>query len=206
MDLTLDEVLEEGRTYTAFADHWRPFLTSRDLEEVIERSQSLLSSGASQAVMIFDDATGRRTDVELGPNQIRERLHPDATADRSGPGRPKLGVVSREISLLPRHWEWLATQPGGASAAIRRLVEEARKNRRAEEASRLAREALDKALTVLGGSRPNFEEALRALYAGQFLRLEELIAEWPEELRAHISRLTGQAQALHVLAQAESAQ
>jgi hypothetical protein len=100
-----------------------------------------------------------------------------------------LGVVSREVSLLPRHWEWLEAQPHGISAGIRRLVEEARKQNPGEQRARKGREALNKFMTAIAGNRPNYEEATRALFAPDYARFEELIADWPEDIRAHLLRV-----------------
>ena len=108
---------------------------------------------------------------------------------KAGPGRPKLGVVSREISLLPRHWEWLEGQPQGASAAIRRLVDEARKRAPDEIQARKAREAAGNFMWAMAGNLANFEEASRALYAGDPERLERQIRNWPQDVRAYVYRL-----------------
>jgi hypothetical protein len=108
---------------------------------------------------------------------------------RSGPGRPKLGVVSREVSLLPRHWEWLEQQPNGISAALRRLVDEARKANAAKDRVRAATEAAGRFMTVVAGNLPGFEEALRALYAHNEARFEEEIHDWPNDVREHARRL-----------------
>jgi hypothetical protein len=105
---------------------------------------------------------------------------------RSGPGRPKLGVVSREISLLPRHWDWLEEQPNGASAALRRLVDQARKREPGEQRARLAREAAGRFMSAMAGNFPGYEEASRALYAGNRSRFEELTLNWPRDIREYI--------------------
>ncbi|HEY9721113.1 MAG TPA: DUF2239 family protein [Oscillatoriaceae cyanobacterium] len=207
MDSRLDALLERTHTYTAFADHRRHLCTSDQLETVLARAQKAIADGTA-AVVIFDDATGIRTEVESNGSAeaILGRLEPAGTeARRLGPGRPKLGVVSREVSLLPRHWDWLAAQPGGASAALRRLVDDARKRHRAQDALRAAREAANKAMSVLAGDQPGFEEVLRALYRDEFARAEALMAAWPEDLRRHFARLTGIAAELAALAQQEAA-
>jgi len=108
---------------------------------------------------------------------------------RAGPGRPRLGVVGREVSLLPRHWDWLEAQPGGASAALRRLVDEARKRDPAQQRIRQAIEAAYRFMTALAGDRPGYEEATRALYAGDRARFASLIAAWPPDVVCHIERL-----------------
>ena len=102
-----------------------------------------------------------------------------------GPGRPKLGVVAREITLLPRHWEWLAQQPGGASVAIRRLVEQARRSGEDKDRMRQAREAAYRFMSAMAGNKPHYEDAIRALFAGDPARFEELIAGWPADVRDH---------------------
>jgi hypothetical protein len=114
-------------------------------------------------------------------------------APRPGPGRPKLGVVSREVSLLPRHWDWLEQQPNGISAALRRLVDEARKREPDKESARLAREAAGRFMWAVAGDLSGFEEASRALFAGNLQRLAELTRDWPEDVRAHLLRMVGNA-------------
>ena len=90
-----------------------------------------------------------------------------------GPGRPKLGVVAREITLLPRHWEWLAQQTGGASVAIRKLVDEARRATATTAiASASAQEAAYRFMSAMAGNLPHFEEAIRALFADDPRRFE----------------------------------
>ena len=110
-----------------------------------------------------------------------------------GPGRPKLGVVAREITLLPRHWEWLAQQPGGASVAIRKLVEEARRTGEDKDRIRAGQEAAYRFMSAMAGNKPHYEEAIRALFAGDPVRFEELIAGWPADVRDHAARLAERA-------------
>src|SRR6185503_10939873 len=109
--------------------------------------------------------------------------------ERAGPGRPKLGVVSREVSLLPRHWEWLERHPQGISAGIRRLVDEARKRAPDEERARQARAAASHFMWVMSGDLPNFEEASRALFGSDKLRFAELTRSWPADVREHLDEL-----------------
>jgi hypothetical protein len=132
------------------------------------------------AIRVFDDESGRVVDLDYW----------DAAASRApkGPGRPKIGVVAREITLLPRHWDWLARQKGGASAVIRRLVDEASKAAPSPEARR---DAAYRFMSDLCGDRPGYEEALRALYRGERDRLGALISGWPEDVRAYVERLLG---------------
>ena len=109
------------------------------------------------------------------------------TEDPSRPGRPKLGVVAREVTLLPRHWDWLATQPGGASVALRKLVEEARRDPKAK--IRAARDSLYRFSAALVGNAPGFEEAIRALYAGEKDEFLAHIEAWPEDVRAKLEEM-----------------
>ena len=133
------------------------------------------------AVRVFDDATGRPVDLDLWDAGAGAPPPPPA-----GRGRPKLGVTAREVTLLPRHWEWLASQPGGASPTLRRLVDEARKAAPKPEA---ARDAVYRFITEMAGDRPGYEEALRALYRGETARFEAIIADWPADVREYAGGL-----------------
>ena len=158
-------------TYTAFLgfDH----IASGTLGEVYAASQTL------PGALIFDEDTGRVVDID-------PRFPPDTDAPR--PGRPKLGVVAREVTLLPRHWDWLAAQPGGASVALRKLVEEARSNPRARQ--RAARDSAYRFMTALVGNAPGYEEAIRALYAGNAEDFTAHIEAWPADVRTKLENLT----------------
>ncbi|MCF1709590.1 DUF2239 family protein [Tabrizicola sp. J26] len=142
-------------------------------------------------VLIFDDATGRVLDLDLrgSDEEVRARLAPNAETPVRGRGRPKLGVTAREVTLLPRHWDWLADQPGGASAALRRLVDEARKADDGRTVLRQARERCYRFLSGIAGDLPGFEEASRALFAGDGARFSALIADWPGDIADHALRL-----------------
>lgn len=188
--------MEDLRTYTAFRGN--RLIVSGDLRTMLLATKACLDQGESAPVLIFDDRTGRQIDFDFrgAPADVLARLasHPlfapgDMGAPRAGPGRPRLGVVSREVSLLPRHWEWLEQQPQGISGALRRLVEEARKREPDRERARIAREAAGKFMWAMAGNLPGFEEASRALFARNTERFEELIRDWPEDIRAHVSRL-----------------
>jgi len=110
-----------------------------------------------------------------------------------GPGRPKLGVVSREVTLLPRHWEWLASQPGGASVTLRKLVEAARKANSGKDRVRRAQDITYRFMNAVGGDLPGYEEALRALYASESDRFTSLLADWPADIREHTLRFAQEA-------------
>ena len=113
-----------------------------------------------------------------------------SAAPKSGPGRPKMGVVAREVTLLPRHWAWLASQPGGASVALRKLVEQARKDSQVHDQRRLSQEASYRFMSAMAGSLDGFEEAARALFAADRPGFEALIAAWPTDIQTHLQQLS----------------
>ena len=176
-------------TYTAFDGH-RLLATGPllDVTLAVKASPGL----AAGTVLTFDDDTGKVVDLDLHgtAEQIaaRHKAREEGMAARSR-GRPKLGVVAREVTLLPRHWEWLAAQRGGASVTLRRLIDEARKAEGGQGALRAAQDSAYRFMSAIGGDLPGFEEAVRALYAGDSARLEHYLAEWPEDLRAHVRKL-----------------
>lgn len=201
---SLETLQRQLHTYSVFADYARHVETGADLEALVARAETEVGTGKARQVTIFDDATGNRSDFDApGGGETARRILAGGEPARTGPGRPKLGVASREVSLLPRHWEWLGRQSGGASAAIRRLIDEARAKRPAQDAARQAADALYKTISVLGGDLPNFEEASRALYAGEFERLEALTRHWPGGLGEHVARRAALAAELTRLAAVE---
>lgn len=156
---------------------------------------------AAPPIIIFSDATGQPIDLDLRGTErdVISRLpqpasptdvEPKETAAESrGRGRPKLGVVAREVTLLPRHWEWLGAQPGGASVALRKLVEEARRANGDADRARAARDAAYRFMSVMAGNLANFEEASRALFADDRRRFVGLVAGWPDDIRGHVVKL-----------------
>ena len=164
-------------------------------EAVTRRIEQGYSANDFSRIRVFEDATGRVTDLDYwdagktaAPRTAPQRP-PLPGQEKRARGRPKLGVVSREITLLPRQWEWLATQPGGASASIRRLVEEARKRRSATVSAAEAREGVHRFMTEMAGDRPGYEEALRALYRSDILAVLRIASAWPEDIRRYLERL-----------------
>lgn len=161
-------------------------------------------ASAEGALLVFDDATGAVIDLDLrgGAAEIVQRLverggnqtafgqtaEPKVDAQR-GRGRPRLGVVAREVTLLPRHWEWLATQPGGASQVLRRLVDQARHGDGGRAGARQGRERAYRFMSALAGDLPGFEDAARALFAGNQAAFAEMVAAWPSDVAAYASRL-----------------
>ncbi|MGC0390813.1 DUF2239 family protein [Bradyrhizobium sp. USDA 241] len=184
-------------TYTAFVGQRR--LASGTAGEValaVKRATQPLD----QPVIIFDDGTGRSIDFDLRGDDREvlarlDKLAPppaeaaETPAEPRGRGRPKLGVVAREVTLLPRHWEWLGAQPGGASVALRKLVDDARRASGAKDRERQARDAAYHFMSTMAGDLPQFEEASRALFADDRRRFTGLIADWPTDIRDHIVKL-----------------
>ncbi len=173
-------------SYTSFSGDRQ--LATGTLRETLARTKEALDAGRAEQLLLFHDGTGQQVDFDF-TGTLDEVLDREAPHKPTRPGRPKLGVTSREVSLLPRHWEWLEQQPNGASAALRRLVEEARKRDPEGERARLAVEAASRVMTSLAGDRPHYEEASRALFARDAARFSALIAEWPLDVRAHLEHL-----------------
>lgn len=118
----------------------------------------------------------------------------EKAAGKARAGRPKLGVVAREVTLLPRHWEWLNGQPGGASVAIRKLVEEARRTKYGADQLRANRESAYRFMSAMAGNLPGFEEAARALFANNTDQFQFHIAAWPVDVRDHLEKLARRCQ------------
>lgn len=180
------------RPSTAFDGAQR--LAAGPLIEVALTVKAAADAGAAGPLLIFDDATGRVVDVDLRGSraEVAARLVEPAPAETTAPatpargrGRPKLGVVGREVTLLPRHWDWLAAQPGGASVALRKLVEAARRDASPDQRLRMAREAAYRFMNAMAGDLPGYEEATRALFAGDLSGFEARIAGWPADIAAH---------------------
>ncbi len=174
--------MEHPRTYTAFSGTRR--IAAGHLRDVLPVLKERFDRDASESLSIFEVETGREVDFDLrgSLDTVVERYL--APAPR-GPGRPKLGVTSREVSLLPRHWAWLEQQSSGISGALRRLVEEAMKHQPGKAHARQTRAALSRFLSSMAGDRPNYEEACRALFAGETARFEGLVQRWPKDIREY---------------------
>ncbi|SOY61715.1 conserved hypothetical protein, COG3644 [Cupriavidus phytorum] len=193
--------------FTTFDGHRR--IASGPLPDNALALRRALDHGAAGPVLVFDDSTGRSIDLDTSgtEDEIVERsavraaqlaaLQPAAgegsdaleAAEPRGRGRPKLGVVSREVTLLPRHWEWLAAQPGGASVALRKLVEQARREHAGKDRSRAASERAYHFMVAIAGDLAGFEEASRALFANDLQGFARQIADWPADVREHALRL-----------------
>jgi len=171
------------QTYSVFAGTER--LAHGDLAKVARATKLAFDEGRARLV-VLDDLLGTTVELDLRgtPDEVVARLSPDPEV-RPGRGRPRLGVTAREVTLLPRHWEWLATQPGGASATLRRLIEAARKDPVLQ--GNEARDRFYRVMSLLAGELPGFEDASRALFASNSERLKESMAEWPQDIRTYLA-------------------
>src|ERR1700674_3954643 len=172
-------------------------IAAGDLRDVARAAKQTLDRRKDASVLVFDGGTSGPIDIDFRGtvDDVLARLPdiadaPAAAEDTAvpaprGPGRPKLGVVAREVTLLPRHWEWLAQQSGGASVALRKLVDEARRASGDRDRERAARDAAYHFMSAMAGDLPGFEEASRALFAGDRLRFEQHTVAWPEDVRAY---------------------
>ncbi len=192
-----------SNSYSSFEGHRR--IATGSLQANALAVKRARESGAAGPILIFDDTTGRSMDVDTrgSDDAVLARLaavapaadpaaSPGGTEDSAGPrgrGRPRLGVIAREVTLLPRHWEWLAGQPGGASVALRKLVEEARRSGGEKDRARRAQERTYHFMLAIAGDLPGFEEVTRALFANDFDKFRGLLAAWPGDVRDHALQL-----------------
>jgi len=189
------------KSCTAFAGTKR--IASGNLLHVALKAKTVSDRDRWAQVLIFDDVTSDLIEVDFRgtPADVARRLAKEAVnavpcpesaspdSDPRRPGRPKLGVVGREVTLLPRHWDWLASQPGGPSVALRKLVEQARLANQGRDRRRRAQEAAYRFLSAIAGNEPGFEEAIRALFAGKQERYNEMVKPWPRDIRDHAKKL-----------------
>ncbi|WP_341248322.1 DUF2239 family protein [Cupriavidus pauculus] len=191
--------MEDVESCTAFAGERR--LAAGTPAQVALAVAAALRADPNQSILAFDDQSGRQVDFDLRGSDadIAARLSPAAATpaaadDAQGKrGRPKLGVVAREVTLLPRHWDWLGDQPGGASVTLRKLVDAARKGHGFDLAAGRAKAAADRFMSTMLGNQPGYEEASRALYNGNRDQFLALSAAWPADLRDHARQLAAPA-------------
>lgn len=155
----------------------------------LEVATRIKNSGADHKegnILIFDYNSSEVIEIDMrgSLDEITERLKHEMPVPR-GPGRPKLGVIGREVTLLPRHWEWLNSQPGGASVALRKLVEKAKRENEVEDIKRKVLESAYRFMSAIAGNLPGYEEAIRALYAEDDKKFRSEISKWPEDIKNH---------------------
>jgi hypothetical protein len=189
-----------SHTYSSFQGH--RLIKSGPLAAVALAVKQAVDAASDEPVLIFDDRTGRSIDIDIRGTDadvlarfaINEAFDgaddaKSGATESRGRGRPKLGVIAREVTLLPRHWEWLAAQPGGASVALRKLVDEARRTNSERDGTRAAQERAYYFMSAMAGDMPSFEGASRALFANDTSTFNERIAAWPIDVRTHAARL-----------------
>lgn len=190
----MNQTLESIRC-TAFEG--QSLIATGEVREVAKRAKQVLDDSPTSQILIFNDDTSQIVEIDFrgSVDDVLARLNEEpaptieAVQERA-PGRPKLGVVPREVTLLPRHWDWLNSQPGGASVALRKLVEEARKTNEGKDRVRHSQERTYRFMSAMAGNLPNFEEASRALFAGKGPQFEQMIEAWPSGIRDHLKKLS----------------
>ncbi len=200
--------MQDNRVCSCTAFDGDRLIASGPLVAVVRSAKEAVDRKGASPVLIFDDRTSEVIDVDYRGTveDVVNRLMEEAEADfataqpaarspeaRRGPGRPKLGVVSKEITLLPQHWEWLKTQPGGASATLRRLVHDAKKRNPTRDAARRSAGVAYRFMSIMAGNRPGYEEATRSLFAGDRERFVSLTSCWPADIRQHVLKLADSA-------------
>ncbi len=193
---------QSGKQYIAFSGTTR--IASGPLGEVAAAAKAAAEANQSSSVLIFDGETSEQIDFNFRGSleEVLARLRDVAGAEGNGgqsdneepgqrsPGRPRLGVIAREVTLLPRHWDWLASQPGGASVTLRKLVEHARRSSGDADRVRLARESTYRFMSAMAGNEAGFEEATRSLFAGNQERFDTMTDSWPPDVRQHARELS----------------
>ena len=187
--------------YVAFAGPER--LATGDLRTVATAAKERLDADPGSPVLLFDLGSGRLLDLDLrgALEEVLARLprsapspdEPGTPAVRRARGRPKLGVVSKEVTLLPRHWAWLGAQRGSASAVLRRLVDDARRAGERREAVRRAQDAAYRFMTSMVGDAPGYEAAIRALYRSERGAFVTAVDAWPPDIRAQCMSMAAEA-------------
>jgi hypothetical protein len=189
---------QSSETCTAFAR--QRLIATGLMSEVAGKIKQYSDRHPTETILVFDDATAEQVEFDLrgsvgdvAARVLSSGISPGVTDEPRTRGRPKLGVVAREITLLPRHWQWLAAQPGGASVALRKLVEEARRVNAGKDRIRRGQEVAYRFMSAMAGNLAGFEEATRVLFARDRGRFDELIESWPRDIRNHVGKLAAAA-------------
>jgi hypothetical protein len=196
--------MDESNLIGCTAFNGDQLIASGNLLTVARKVKKVIDQDEQASVLIFNDDTSELVELDFRGTMkdVLERLETTISKEASanstsakdqrpqrGPGRPKLGVVAREITLLPRHWDWLNSQPGGASVTLRKLVEEARRVNSGKDKVRRAKEVAYRFMSAMAGNFPGFEEAARALFAGDAERFDSLVDSWSTDIRDHARKL-----------------
>jgi hypothetical protein len=177
------EIIAMTTSYTVFEGD--TLLACGTRQTVVRKINARLREGSDGTILVFEDDGGRQIDLDL--RESKAEPHPEQLP--RGKGRPRLGVVAREVTLLPRHWDWLNAQPGGASAALRLLVDEARRSEAGANSARQSQNAAYHFMSAIAGNLPRYEEAIRALFAADQVSFDAEIADWPGDIRRYAQQL-----------------
>ena len=180
-------MFETPETWTLFAGEQR--LASGAPAEVAAAAHAAQQADHDGPVLVFDDRTGRVVDLDLRGSAAEAAARYTPQPQPRPRGRPKLGVVAREVTLLPRQWEWMAAQPGGASVALRKLVDAARRADDGATEAKARQEAAYRFISSMAGDLPGYEDAVRALFAQDRAGFEAQLAPWPADVAAHARRM-----------------
>jgi uncharacterized protein len=172
-------------------------IASGSVRDVALKVKKWMDTPDHEAILVFNDRTSELIEIDFRGTSadVAKRLEatPVETPEKRGPGRPRLGVVGREVTLLPRHWDWLDSQPGGASVALRKLVEIAKRENLEKDRARASQQAAHRFMYAMAGNSPDFEEASRAFYSGDQKRFTSLTESWPRGIREHSRKLVERA-------------
>jgi hypothetical protein len=174
------------KRYTVFAGH--TIIAVGTFAEILPVCQARQGDGGPMP-LIFEDANGKQIDFDFSGTEAEVLERVKLTAPSASRGRPQLGVISREITLLPQQWEWLQAQPASASATIRRLIEQARRENDPARESKERAAAAGAFLTAIVGNAQNFEEVTRALYSHDRSRFQQLLDDYPVDVRNYAVKL-----------------
>jgi hypothetical protein len=181
------------RVTTLFAFDGPQRIASGKAADLASKVSAYLQERPQAQPLIFNADTGKQVDLDLRGSlaDIRTRANTsnEASGAKAGKGRPKLGVVAKEVTLLPRHWDWLAAQPGGASVTLRKLVERASKDPDAPEQKQARAAAAYHFMHAVAGNLPGFEEVSRQLFAGDLAGVEAAVAAWPGDIGSQVLAL-----------------
>lgn len=145
-----------------------------------------LQKQSEMNVLVFNDQTGQQIDLDLSGSEDDLKQRYTEVEYVKKVGRPKLGVISREITLQQKHWNWLDQQSSSASAVIRKLIDKELNDPSSESNIMLAKQAIDHFMLAMLGNMPNYEEATRALYQGNKSHFLALIHNYPKDLKVYL--------------------
>tara|TARA_B100001013_G_scaffold338302_1_gene259147 strand:+ start:260 stop:835 length:576 start_codon:yes stop_codon:yes gene_type:complete len=167
---------------TYIAIHNKSLIAQGELPAVIREAQRQFPE-AEPCLYKLDN--GKRVDIDWrgDAEEVIKRLPAALVPPAEKRGRPKLGVISKEVTLLPEHWEWLSVQRGGASTTLRRLIDSAMSSMTPAQERRIKQDQLYSMMRVFE-DEAGFEAASRALYRLDEAAFSQAIGNWPEALQA----------------------